>query len=88
MPNKPRLTGKARKATGLDQAVKAFHRAIGQRVRAARHKGQIGTIALGRAVGISQAQVSRLENGLEGFRTGTLFRIAHALKMEPEDLLP
>ena len=36
------------------------------------------TTELARRVGISQAQISRLENGLQGFRSTTLFKIAKA----------
>ena len=39
--------------------------------------------ALGKKVGISQAQVSRLENGQQGFRSGTLVKLARALKVPP-----
>ncbi len=38
---------------------------------------------LARRVGISQAQISRLENGLQGFRSATLFKIALALEKPP-----
>ena len=41
------------------------------------------TTQLARRVGISQAQISRLENGLQGFRSTTLFKIAKALGKEP-----
>jgi transcriptional regulator with XRE-family HTH domain len=37
------------------------------------------TVSLGRQVGLSQAQVSRLENGRQGFRSATITRIAEAL---------
>ncbi len=41
------------------------------------------TTALAANVGISQAQISRLENGQQGFRSGTLVKLAKALKVPP-----
>ena len=57
--------------------------AIGRRVRDLRKQLGINTTQLGQRAGITQAQVSRLENGLQGFRSATLERIAKALKVEP-----
>jgi len=56
---------------------------IGQKVRALRAKQGLTTVTLARKVGLSQAQVSRLENGLQGWRTATLAQFARALKVEP-----
>ena len=56
---------------------------IGARVRAAREERGMTTTGLARRVGISQPQISRLENGLQGFRSGTLLRIARALGKPP-----
>jgi transcriptional regulator with XRE-family HTH domain len=39
------------------------------------------TTDLAAKVGISQAQISRLENGQQGFRSETLVKIAKALKV-------
>ena len=47
----------------------------------------MSTTALAAKVGISQAQVSRLENGQQGFRSGTLVKLAKALKVSPFRLL-
>lgn len=52
---------------------------IGRKVRELRSRMGLTTISLARKLRISQAQVSRLENGLQGFRHGTLVRIAKAL---------
>jgi transcriptional regulator with XRE-family HTH domain len=41
------------------------------------------TTALAAKVGISQAQISRLENGQQGFRSETLVKLAKALKVPP-----
>ncbi len=56
---------------------------IGATVRAIRTELGMTTTALAAEVGISQAQISRLENGQQGFRSGTLVEIAKALKVPP-----
>ncbi len=56
---------------------------IGKTVRAIRTDKGFVTTKLANMVGISQAQISRLENGLQGFRSGTLVKIAKALKVPP-----
>ncbi len=56
---------------------------IGKTVRAIRKEMGITTTGLADKVGISQAQISRLENGEQGFRSGTLVKIAKALKVPP-----
>jgi transcriptional regulator with XRE-family HTH domain len=60
---------------------------IGATVRAIRTELGMTTIKLAAKVGISQAQVSRLENGQQGFRSRTLVKIAKALKVPPFRLL-
>ncbi len=52
---------------------------IGLLVSSLREKQDITTTVLADRVGISQAQISRLENGLQGFRSSTLAKIANAL---------
>lgn len=52
---------------------------IGERVSNLRNRYGITTMELARKVGVSQAQISRLENGRQGFRTVTLEKIADAL---------
>ena len=59
------------------------NRDIGARVSALRQERGLTTTKLARRVGISQAQISRLENGLQGFRSGTLLKIAKALGKPP-----
>ena len=54
---------------------------IGKTVRAIRKELGMTTTKLADMVGISQAQISRLENGEQGFRSGTLVRIAKAIKV-------
>jgi len=56
---------------------------IGSTVKALRAESGLTTTRLAEKVGISQAQISRLENGQQGFRSGTLVRIAKALKVPP-----
>ena len=56
---------------------------IGATVRVIRKELGITTTQLGKKVGISQAQISRLENGQQGFRSGTLVKIAKVLKVPP-----
>jgi len=54
---------------------------IGATVRARRTELKLTTTDLAKKVKISQAQISRLENGLQGFRSGTLVKIAEVLKV-------
>ena len=56
---------------------------IGDIVRARRAELDMTTTVLATKVGISQAQISRLENGQQGFRSGTLVKIAKVLKVPP-----
>jgi transcriptional regulator with XRE-family HTH domain len=56
---------------------------IGRTVRELRTKRGLTTTVLAKKVGISQAQVSRLENDEQGFRSGTLVKIASALGVKP-----
>ena len=56
---------------------------IGATVRATRKGTGMTTMDLARKVRISQAQISRLETGQQGFRSDTLVKIAKALKVPP-----
>ncbi len=56
---------------------------IGKTVRAIRTDKGLTTTKLANMVKISQAQISRLENGQQGFRSPTLVKIAKALKIPP-----
>jgi len=58
-------------------------KSIGNLVREYRYRMRISTTELAKRVGISQAQVSRLENGQQGFRSGTLIRLAIVLGVKP-----
>ncbi len=56
---------------------------IGSTVKAIRAEIGLTMTRLAEKAGISQAQISRLENGQQGFRSATLVRIAKALKVPP-----
>jgi transcriptional regulator with XRE-family HTH domain len=57
----------------------SFNAEIGGRVRTIRETKGITTTELAQMVGMSQAQISRLENGKQGYRSATLSKIADAL---------
>ncbi len=56
-------------------------RDIGLRVTRLRETRNLSTTGLARKVGISQAQISRLENGKQNFRSPVLLKIAEALDL-------
>jgi transcriptional regulator with XRE-family HTH domain len=56
---------------------------IGLTVKTLRGALGMTTTELAKKVGISQAQISRLENGQQGFRSGTLVKIAKTLRVPP-----
>lgn len=56
---------------------------IGRKVAKLRRQHGISSTELARRVGISQPQVSRLENGKQGFRSETLLKISGALGVHP-----
>jgi transcriptional regulator with XRE-family HTH domain len=58
-------------------------KAIGAIAKARRTELGLTTTQLAAKVGVSQAQVSRLENGQQGFRSPTLVKLAKALKVPP-----
>ncbi len=57
--------------------------AIGKKVKALRTKLGFTTITLAKAMKMCQAQISRLENGLQGFRSIRLLRFAKVLGVPP-----
>ena len=59
------------------------NRTIGLKITKLRNKLNLTTTELAKMVGISQAQISRLENGKQGFRSATLTKIAKALNVKP-----
>ena len=56
---------------------------IGHKIRELRSRMGLTTVSLAKRVGISQAQVSRLENGLQGFRHATLVKFSKVLNVPP-----
>ena len=56
---------------------------IGATVKAIRTELGLTTTTLAARVGVSQSQISRLENGQQGFRSGTLVELAKALLVPP-----
>ena len=56
---------------------------IGHKVRELRRRMGLTTVTLAKKVRLSQAQVSRLEIGLQGFRSATLIRFARVLGVPP-----
>ena len=56
---------------------------IGNKIRELRKRQGLTTITLAKKVKLSQAQVSRLENGLQGFRSATLLKFARVLGVSP-----
>jgi len=56
---------------------------IGATVRSRRTELNLTTTDLAKKVKISQGQISRLENGQQGFRSATLVKIAEVLKVPP-----
>ncbi len=58
-------------------------KAIGKKIRELRSKMGLTTVTLAKKVRLSQAQVSRLENGLQGFRSATLLKFAKVLGVPP-----
>ena len=64
-------------------AKKLTQKDIGRTVRTRRTERGLTTTQLAAKVGISEAQISRLETGLQGFRSSTLMKIASALKVPP-----
>ena len=61
---------------------------IGSRVRYHRQQRGISGVKLANAAGISQPFLSQLESGQTSVAIATLYRIAHALGVDPSDLLP
>jgi transcriptional regulator with XRE-family HTH domain len=60
-----------------------YDKMIAKRINTLRGKKGLTTSQLALLVGISQAQISRLENGHQGFRSKTLVKIAEALGVKP-----
>ena len=68
-------------------AKKAFREAIGRKICELQEARKLTTLDMAKRADVSQAQGSRLENGLQGFRSRTLLDIALALGVHPRDLV-
>jgi transcriptional regulator with XRE-family HTH domain len=58
-------------------------REMGLRLTRVREARGLTTVTLGQKVGLSQAQISRLENGKRGLRSDTLRKLSEALNVPP-----
>ncbi|MHC4914979.1 MAG: helix-turn-helix domain-containing protein [Planctomycetota bacterium] len=77
-----------RKVSPADQKIALQAAAvIGARVRKLRQEQGYTTSSLARKLRISQAQVSRLENGLQAFRSKRVLQIARVLGVTPTFLI-
>ncbi|MHC4870886.1 MAG: helix-turn-helix domain-containing protein [Planctomycetota bacterium] len=56
---------------------------LGRKLARLRKQKEMSTTELAVKAGLSQPQISRLENGRQGFRSATLSRIADALDVTP-----
>lgn len=65
-----------------------IERAIGGAIRSARRAAGLSMTALARDCGLSQPYLSQLENGKASPSISTLYRIANALDVSPQELLP
>ncbi len=61
---------------------------IGARVRQVRTGAGLSGVKLAATAGISQPFLSQLESGQSSVAIATLYRIAHALGVQPSELLP
>jgi transcriptional regulator with XRE-family HTH domain len=56
---------------------------LGKNLRKLRDARLLSQSDLARLAGVSQAQISRLEDGQQGFRSDLVMRISKALKIRP-----
>jgi transcriptional regulator with XRE-family HTH domain len=73
--------------TNRKDATMTTEQRIGGRIRKLREEMGLTSVELAERVGITQAQVSRLENGKQGFRSKTLEQIAKSLNVPMVRLL-
>jgi len=72
------------RANRYDKTAKEFSREVGRTLLARRRKLKLSGVEVGHRAGMTHSQLSRLENGLQGLRLNTLFRLAGALEIPPE----
>ena len=61
---------------------------FGRQLRSLRDKMQLSQEELARASRISRTSIVNIERGRQGVSLGTLYRLASALGLEPQSLLP
>ena len=83
MPRRTRSKRPVRRVRVSAVEQEHVRRQLGARVRSIRKTRGYTTTTLAQALGISQAQVSRLENGVQGLRSAVLLRLAKVLKVSP-----
>ena len=66
----------------------AFLRQVGKRIRAARKKKNVSIVELAKDCGVDYSQVARMELGKVAFGIFYLNKIAIALGVDPQELLP
>ncbi len=64
-------------------SISSESKGIGNEIRKLRKQRGLSSTELAQRTGLSQPQVSRLENGKQGFRSETLARISKALDVTP-----
>lgn len=64
-------------------AAKTNGLSIGKNVKGFRTAKKMTTTELAKRAGVSQAQISRLENDQQGFRSSTVIALAQALGVKP-----
>lgn len=65
-----------------------LNRSFGRILSAFRHKAGISQEKLAFSAGVHRTYVSQLERGLKGPSLETIFLLAHALGVTPNELLP
>jgi transcriptional regulator with XRE-family HTH domain len=61
---------------------------FGERLRELRASGGMSQEALGKAVRVSRTAITNIERGNQGVTLDMLYRLAEALNLPPQDLLP
>lgn len=64
--------------------IRPCNRRLAARLRHLRKARGFTTTTLAKAVGLSQAQISRIETGAQGIRSAVLLRLAKALRVSAE----
>jgi transcriptional regulator with XRE-family HTH domain len=59
------------------------HKDVGRRVRALREQAGLTLLEVADKIGLSQGQMSRLENGHQAFRSAILLQLAEVLGVRP-----